>query len=228
MRALRSHAASPNFAEATAELSEWFWDGCLEECSEVVGEALQDSCLAQANFEALASMDSIGPEGCSAATEVLGKDILQPSDMQMLTEALRSRPRLFRVGPINRMGRRRLHEVQGGGRRSVDPHGWPIQLKGGDLVAGRLIGRGDDSQWVGPVYPFPSGTASEVIMDVRQGLRDLSIASTRDLAAHTERFLVDLHHQWFFHVFATRQQVAIAPDPPAAFTLLRGSVRPSG
>ena len=228
MRALHTRATSPSFAEAMTELSEWFWDGCLDECSELVGEALLASPLAQANFDALSCLDTVGSQGKSAAAEVLSECALQPNEIALLTEASLARPRLLRIGPTNAIGRRKLHEVHGGARRSVNPDHWPLSMSGGDLVIGRLIGTNDDSRWIGPVYPFPSGTPADVILDVRQGLRDLDHAALAERPAATERFLVDLHHQWFFHVFAARQQPGAMQDPPPTFTLLRGSVRPSG
>lgn len=225
---LRSAVHDPRFAEALAELSEWFWNGCLEECSEEVGAALLQSPLARENFDALAMLDTAGYAGRRASTELLTSGKCSAAEASLLAEAIAARPRLFRVGRGASTGRRRLHEVRGGSRRSVALDGWPVRLRGGDLAVGRVIGSSDQTRWIGPVYPFPAGTPADVILDVRQGLNDLDQASPQDRGAATERFLVDLHHQWFFHVFVPRQRPTLSVDPPPVFSLLPGSVRTSG
>lgn len=225
---LRSAVSSPRYAEDLSELSEWFWNGCLEECSEEVGDALLQSPLARANFDALAILDTAGMHGRRAATDLLASAECSDPEASLLAEAIGTRPRLFRVGRGASTGRRRLHEVRGGSRRSVASNGWPVRLRGGDLIVGRVLGSGDQTRWIGPVYPFPAGTPADVILDVRQGLADLEQASPQDRGAATERFLVDLHHQWFFHVFVPCQQPTLSVDPPPVFSLLPGSVRTSG
>ncbi|MFT7676361.1 MAG: hypothetical protein ACI8QC_000332 [Planctomycetota bacterium] len=229
-RELRIRVSQPAFGNALTELSEWFWDGCLEESCDASGAALLRSPLAKANFEALAMLDTSGRHGRSAAVEMLEGGTLDAIHAKVLREAIDSRPELYRVEHTSCGERRQLMDLESGKLLLVDPDAWPVKLVPGNLIVGRLIGVDEDARWIGPVYPFPAGTPEEVLLDVRQGLADLARAHPIARAAATERFLVDLHHQWFFHVLVPAHGLSsrLAEDAPKAFTLLAGRMRTSG
>lgn len=229
-RALVTRVNHPAFGEALTELSEWFWDSCLEESCDASGDALLRSPLAKSNFEALAILDTCGLRGRSAAVEMLETGPLDSIHGEVLREAVEARPKLYRVEHRCCGIRRQLMEMESGNLVLVDPSDWPVQLIPGNLIVGRLIGAEQRARWIGPVYPFPAGTPQEVLLDVRQGLSELARAHPIERAAATERFLVDLHHQWFFHVLVPQhgQSSRSTEDAPKIFTLLAGRMRTSG
>lgn len=229
-RELRTRVNQPVFGEALTELSEWFWDSCLEESCDVSGDALMRSPLAKANFDALAILDTRGLHGRCAAVEMLETCALDSAHGTVLRQAVNSRPKLYRVEHSCSGKRQPIMDLETGDLLSVDPSDWPVQLVPENLIVGRLIGVDQSARLIGPVYPFPAQTPEDVLLDVRQGLSELAQAHPIERPAATERFLVDLHHQWFFHVLVPRhgRSSKLTEAAPKVFTLLAGRMRTSG
>lgn len=226
---LQSLLGEPTLFTPLRELSEWYWEACVEEADEPDAAALLSSPLARANYNAIALFDADGGDARPPATRLLLQEGIPEEERRMLLRALESRPRLLQVEPRTAAGLRPLLDLVTGHRVHVPLGSWPLTLQAGDRIVGRVLGAGHFGHWVGPVLPLPMGTPDDLLVEVQQDLAQL--ARTPDLArrAATERFLVDLHHQWFSRVFVpTQQRDRQDRIKHVRFDLLTGRVRTSG